>query len=67
MLRSVRINVESELRCDHHLISKRLESFADHFFVRERPVNLCRIKERHALIDGRTNQYDRVIPFNRGS
>jgi hypothetical protein len=49
-LRSIRSDVESELRCDHDLITKRRERFADELFVCERTVDFGRVKKSDARL-----------------
>ena len=44
------LELEAELRRDHHLIAHGLERFADELFVRERPVRFGGIEERHATV-----------------
>ena len=43
---------------DHHLVADGSERFADQFLVHELAVDLGRVEERHAALDGRANQGD---------
>jgi hypothetical protein len=50
-----------ELRRDHDLLADWLERFADEQFVRERPVHLRGIEERHAALDRVADQRDHLV------
>ena len=45
------VEVEAELRRDHDLVADGLERLADELLVRERPVHLRGVEERHAALD----------------
>ena len=49
---------EPELRRDDDLVSKGRERFAEQLFVREGPVGLRRVEERHSLLEGRADERD---------
>ena len=53
---AVGIELEAELRGDDDLAAKRLERFADQPLVGERAVDLGRVEERHAPLDGRAHE-----------
>ena len=52
----LRVEVESELGGDDHLVAERGEGLADEFLVRERAVDLGGVEERDAELDGRPDQ-----------
>ena len=56
------VEVESELGGDHDLVADRLQGFPDQLFVREWPVHLSGVEERHATLDGRPGQLDHLVP-----
>ena len=47
---------EPELRRDGNLAAERGERFAEERLVRERPIRLRRVEERHAAFDGRADE-----------
>jgi hypothetical protein len=49
---------EPELGGDHHLITVRGESFLYKLFIGEWAISFGGVEERHAAVDGRTNQRD---------
>lgn len=55
---TVRVEVITELGSNHDLISNRFERFADEFLVRPWAIDLRRVEERDAQIDGATDQID---------
>ena len=54
VLAGLEIDVEAEFGRDHHLVADRTQSFANHLFIGERPVDLRGVEESNA-------------PFNRGA
>ena len=52
----VRVDLEPELRGDHHLLAERCEGLADELFVGERTVDFSGIEEGDAAFDGGPNQ-----------
>ena len=58
---SPRIEVETELRRDDHLIADRLERLADEGFVRVGPVGLSGVEERHPVIMRVPDEIDAVV------
>ena len=48
----VGIELEAELGGDHDLLAHRSKRFAHELFVRERPVDLGRVEEGDAALDG---------------
>ena len=61
LLAGDRINFETELGGDHHLLTEGSESFAHELFVREGTVHFGRVKERDPVFDGRPNQRDPLL------
>ena len=55
------LEVETELGGDHHLIAQRSQRFSNKFLVHERTIDLCCIKERHALLNGRPQKRDHLL------
>ena len=47
-LPGLRVDLESELGRDHHLVAEGREGFADEFFVREWAVDFRGVEERDA-------------------
>jgi hypothetical protein len=47
-----RVEIEPELGGDHDLPAKRRQRFADQFFIRVGAVDLGRVEERDAALDG---------------
>src|SRR6266567_6212359 len=58
---SVLIDFEAKLCSDDDLVAKRLESFADKFFIRVGAIDLGRIEERHTAFNGATNKRDSLL------
>jgi hypothetical protein len=58
-------NVGAELRRDHDLALERLERFTDELLVRERSIDLGRVEERVAALDGSPDQGDRFATVRR--
>ena len=56
-----RVNIETELGCDHHLVAQGSKRFADQLFVGERAVDLGSIEESYATLHGRPNNGDHVL------
>ena len=61
----LRIDVEAELRGDHHLASDGGERLADQLLVHKRPIRLGRIEEGHAAVNGCAEQRDARLLLNR--
>jgi hypothetical protein len=59
------VEVEAELRGDRDPLAKRRERFANHFFVRERAVDLRGVEEGHAAFDGAAKQRDGIASVRR--
>ena len=57
----VRVDVEAELGGDHHLVAERGERLADELLVRERAVDLGRVEEGDAALDGRPDEGDHLL------
>ena len=53
-------SLEAELGRDHDLVADRRERFADELFVRERAIGLGGVEERHAALERRADQRDRL-------
>ena len=56
------LELEAELRRNHHLIANRAERFPDELFVRERPVGFGGVEERDATVNGRADDRDAFFP-----
>src|SRR3954452_18664556 len=56
-----RIDVETELGGDHHSLAEWPQRLADHFLVRERPVDLRGVEKGHAALDGAADQRNALI------
>jgi hypothetical protein len=54
-----RIDPETELRRDDHLLAQGREGFADELFVHEGAVDFRRVEERDTTLDGRADQRNR--------
>src|ERR1017187_263364 len=52
---------EPEFRRDNHLLTKRSERFAHELFIRERSVDLSRIKQCDAALDGSPDDPDHLF------
>ncbi len=50
------VELEPELRRDHHLLANRRKCFADELLVRKRTVGFRCVEERDATFDGRTDK-----------
>jgi hypothetical protein len=46
-----RVEIEPELRGDHHLVTERSQSPANELLVHKRPTYFRRVEERHAAFD----------------
>ena len=55
--------VEAELRRDHDLVADRLERLAHELLVRERPVHLGGVEERHPAFDRGAHHGDHLVPL----
>ena len=55
------IEVETELRREDHLITDRLERFADKGLVQEGPVGLSGVEERHPEVMRVPDEIDAVV------
>ena len=58
---AVRIQFETELRCNHHMLTYGRESFAHEFLVGKRTINFSGVEERYAAFDGRPNEGDHLL------
>src|SRR6476619_3208186 len=58
--------LETELGGDDDLVTDRFERLADEFLVREWPVDLRRVEERQAALDGGADEPDHVLPVGEG-
>ncbi len=56
-----RVEVEAELRGNHRLPAERRERLPDDLLV-VRAVDLRRVEERHATVEGRANERDGLLP-----
>src|SRR5207244_2558492 len=65
--RAVRIDPESELRCNHDMLAERRQRLADEFFVRERTVDFSRVEQRHAASDRGVDERDGLLPVGGGT
>ena len=54
------VDVEAELRGDHHAVADRRECFADELLIGERAVHFGRIEERDPSVDGGPDDGDAV-------
>ena len=61
------LDVQPELRGDHHLVAHGLERLADDVFVRVRAVDFGGVEECHATIDGGPDDRDAVLAAARPS
>ena len=57
----LRIEFETELGCDDHLVADGCESFSDELFVGVRTVYFRRVEERDAAIKGGVHQVDHFL------
>jgi hypothetical protein len=57
----VRIDVETELRGDHHSVADGSQCFANERFVRERTINLRGIEKGNAALHSGANQRDHLL------
>ena len=68
MLRStvqaVTVDVEAELRGDHHLVAERCERLADQFFAGVGTVDFGRVEERDAAVMGLAQDCDALGPVD---
>src|SRR5216684_8621609 len=55
------LELEPELRCDYHLLTKGGEGFAHELFIRERAVDLSRIEECDAAFERSPNDRDHLL------
>src|SRR3954451_16339374 len=62
-----RIDLESELRCDYHLIAKWSQRFAHELFIDKWPIDFSSIKECDAAFNGRPNQRDSFLLVHGGT
>src|SRR5437763_6352651 len=58
---TLRIEFESKLRGDHHLLAKRSEAFSDQFLVRERAIHFGRIEKCDSAFHSRPKQRDHLL------
>jgi hypothetical protein len=58
--------LESELGRDDNFLAERLQRFAYYLFVDKQTVRFGGIKERHAAVECRPDQRDRLLPVCRG-
>ena len=61
---SVIIYFEAKLRCDDDLVTKRLESFADKFFICVGAIDGRRIEEGYAAFARCSNERDCLLLFS---
>src|SRR6185295_3277461 len=61
------LELEAELRRDDHLVTQWRESFADELLVSERPVGFRRVEERHAALEGGSDDRDAVFTAGSGA
>jgi hypothetical protein len=62
----IRIDIEAELGCDDNLAAEGRKALAHEFFVVERAVDLSRVKEGDATLDGGTEKRDCLVLFREG-
>src|SRR5690606_22863175 len=58
--------MEAELGGDDHTVTQRLQRFAQQLFVGKRPVDLRRIEEGDAALDGRADERNRLPLLGEG-
>src|SRR5437899_6411354 len=58
---ALRIEFESKLCGDHHLLAKRSEAFAHEFLVRERAINFGGVEECDAAFHSCAKQRDHLL------
>jgi hypothetical protein len=61
----LRVELEAELGRDHNLFAHWRKSFANEFFVRERSVDLGRVEEADAALDGRADERNHLLLVTR--
>src|SRR5687767_10239712 len=57
----LRVELEAELRCNHHLTTHGSESFSHEFFVGEGTVHLGGVEECDAAFDRRPDHGDHLL------
>src|SRR5687768_15548366 len=55
------LDVPSELRGDDHALALTAQRAPEQLLIRERPVHLRRIEQRHTEIDGAMDRGDRLL------
>src|SRR5437016_7109313 len=58
---ALRIEFESKLRGNHHLLAKRSEAFAHEFLVREPAINFGGVEKCNAAFHGCAKQGDHLL------
>src|SRR5437667_12025045 len=58
---ALRIEFESKLRGNHHLLAKRSEAFAHEFLVRERAINFGGVEKCDAAFHSCAKQRDHLL------
>ena len=61
-LAGLEVDVPAELGCDHDLVAKRRDAFAEDPLDFVRPVGLGRIEESDAPVEGRADDGDHLRP-----
>ena len=64
-VQSSRFELETEFRGQHDLVADRFERFADQGLVRQGPVRLSGVEERHSLVVGASDEVDAVLDVDR--
>ena len=59
------IDVEAELRGDHHLVAERRQRLADHLLIGEGAIDLGGVEEGDAALDRRADQRDALLLAER--
>src|SRR5216684_9333604 len=65
LLARTRIDVETELGCDHDLLADRGKRLAHQFLVGERAVDFGGVEKCNATLDGRPDQRDSRLLIDR--
>ena len=65
LLAGLRIEIEAELGGDHHLSAERRQRFAHELLVGEWAVDFGGVEEGDAALDGRADQRDSCLLFDR--
>jgi hypothetical protein len=64
-VQSSRVELETELGGQHHVVADRFERLACQRLVRAGPVRLSGVEERHPLVVGAADEVDAVLGVDR--